>query len=75
MTQAHKNNQEPPAHRLQTFIINLKDVPYMDDTGLEVISKTIHLVQENKIDIYFVGANDIIFSQFEKEKMLFDQKI
>ena len=42
----------------------------MDDTGLEVISKTIHLVQENKIDIYFVGANDIIFSQFEKEKIV-----
>ncbi len=57
-------------NHIKVIIINLKDVPYMDDTGLEVISKTIHLVQENKIDIYFVGANDIIFSQFEKEKIV-----
>lgn len=25
MTEAHKNNEEPPAHTLQTFVINLKD--------------------------------------------------
>lgn len=47
------------------IIVNLKQVPFMDDTGLNVIKKSIKTALEGNVEIYFTGTNYGIYKLFE----------
>ncbi len=47
-------------------VIDLKRVPFTDQTGLMTLEDSIRAFQEEGIHVFIVGANDAIYGQMEK---------
>lgn len=53
----------------EAVIIDMKQVPFIDETGLLTLEDSVTDLYERKIAIYISGANDSIYTQFEKVKI------
>ena len=53
----------------EAVIIDMKQVPFIDETGLLTLEDAVADLYERKIAIYISGANDSIYTQFEKVKI------
>ena len=50
-------------------IIDMKKVPFMDETGLVTLEDGMKDILKKGIDVYIVGANSGIYQQFERAKI------
>ena len=50
----------------EAVIIDMKQVPFIDETGLLTLEDAVADLYERKIAIYISGANESIYTQFEK---------
>ncbi|MFT7612225.1 MAG: SulP family sulfate permease [Parvicellaceae bacterium] len=55
--------------KYEALIIDMKRVPFMDETGLIVLEEAIHELHDKGVDLYITGANDAIYTQLEKVKI------
>lgn len=53
----------------EAIIIDMKRVPFTDQTGMMTIEDTISSCKEQGIEVYIVGANNTIFEQMESLKI------
>lgn len=53
----------------EAVIIDMKQVPFIDETGLLTLEDAVADLYERKIAIYISGVNDSIYTQFEKVKI------
>ena len=51
---------------IYAVIIDMKKVPFMDETGLVTLEQCIKDLLARDIDVYITGANTAIYQQFEK---------
>ncbi|MBL4704115.1 MAG: sodium-independent anion transporter, partial [Flavobacteriales bacterium] len=52
--------------KYDVLIIDMKRVPFMDETGLIVLEESIGELHEKGVDLYVTGANDAIYTQLER---------
>ena len=62
---AHLNSVD----NVGAVIIDLKRVPFTDQTGLMTLEDSIRTLQEKEIHVFIVGANDTIYQQMESFKI------
>jgi len=55
--------------KYEALIIDMKRVPFMDETGLIVLEEAIHELHIKGVDLYITGANDAIYTQLVKVKI------
>lgn len=55
--------------KYEALIVDMKRVPFMDETGLVVLEEAIGELHAKGVDIYVTGANDAIYTQLEKVKI------
>ncbi len=55
--------------KYEALIVDMKRVPFMDETGLIVLEESISELHAKGVDIYVTGANDAIYTQLEKVKI------
>jgi SulP family sulfate permease len=53
----------------EAVIIDMKQVPFIDETGLLTLEDSVKDLYVRKIAIYISGANESIYTQFEKVKI------